>query len=171
MKLTIPLIKVVHLIQYSNKKTNFREINLILNLKNWHWNQKYPAFDSSQSNSLRRYQKILWRCSFGCKSLSNFFCLTMKFHNCHHTNARFFTTIPYFYLVLVPLLNRKMALDYSTILHSPWENFLWPFWHLSMLVMKVIQSCPLRSIFTKGNSSLAIPSSGLVWSVIFPHYR
>ena len=47
-----------------------------------------PIFHSSQSNSLTRYQKILWGCSFGCKNLLNSTCLNMKFHNYHHTNLR-----------------------------------------------------------------------------------
>ena len=46
-----------------------------------------PIFDSSQSKSLTRYQKILKGCSFGCKNLLNFTCLTMKVHNCHHPIA------------------------------------------------------------------------------------
>ena len=41
----------------------------------------YSIFDISQSNSLKRYQKFLRVCSFGCKNLLNFTCLTMKFHN------------------------------------------------------------------------------------------
>ena len=44
-----------------------------------------PIFDGSEWNCLTRYQKILWRCSFGCKNLSNSICLTMKFPNCHCT--------------------------------------------------------------------------------------
>ena len=47
----------------------------------------HPIFHSSQSNSLTRYQRILWGISYGCKNLLNFTCLTMKFHNCHHTKA------------------------------------------------------------------------------------
>ena len=45
------------------------------------------VFDTSQSKSLTKYQKILWGYSFGCKNMLNFFCLTMKFHNCYHNNV------------------------------------------------------------------------------------
>ena len=38
------LVKFVHLIQYSNKKTNFKEIKLILGLKNWHRKLKKAVF-------------------------------------------------------------------------------------------------------------------------------
>ena len=44
-----------------------------------------PISDCSQSNSRTRYQKILWKYPFACKGLLGFTCLTMKFHNCHHT--------------------------------------------------------------------------------------
>ena len=44
-------------------------------------------FDSSLSKGFTRNQKILWGCSFGCHNLSNFTCLTMTFHNFHHTNG------------------------------------------------------------------------------------
>ena len=47
-----------------------------------------PIFDDSQSNPVTRYQKILWGCSFICKNLFNSTCLTMRFHNCHHTIAQ-----------------------------------------------------------------------------------
>ena len=43
-------------------------------------------FDSPQSKSFTRYQKILWERSFGCKNLLNSTCLTMKFHSCHHAS-------------------------------------------------------------------------------------
>ena len=46
-----------------------------------------PIFDRSQSNSLTEYQKILKRCTFGCKNVMNFACLTMKFHICNHTTV------------------------------------------------------------------------------------
>ena len=45
-----------------------------------------PISDGFQLNSLRRYQKILKECSFRCKYLLNFACLTMKFYNCHHSS-------------------------------------------------------------------------------------
>ena len=51
----------------------------------------YPIFATSKSNSLTRYQKILWICSFGCKSLSNFACFTLKFHNYYQTNVHIST--------------------------------------------------------------------------------
>ena len=53
------------------------------------WN--FPIFDSSDSKSLTRYQKILCGCSFGCKNLLISNCLTMKFYNCHHINAHSLT--------------------------------------------------------------------------------
>ena len=39
-----------------------------------------PFFEGSASKGLKRYNKIHWGCSFGCKNLLNFICLTMKFH-------------------------------------------------------------------------------------------
>ena len=35
------------------------------------------------------HQKILWGGSFGSKNISNFTCLTMQFHKCHHSDADF----------------------------------------------------------------------------------
>ena len=64
MKLTMSLIKVVHLYQYSNKKTNFRQIKLYL--ENWH--QKFKSavfFDSIKSKGVTRYQKMfIWMQKF-----------------------------------------------------------------------------------------------------------
>ena len=48
---------------------------------------KFPIFDSSDSKSLTRYQKILWICSLGYKNLLNFAWHSTKFYNCHHANA------------------------------------------------------------------------------------
>ena len=44
-------------------------------------------FDGSASSCLTIYQKALWGGFFGCKNVLNFTCLTIKFHDCHHTNA------------------------------------------------------------------------------------
>ena len=55
MKLTMLLIKVVHLIQYSNKKTNFRKIKLILDLENWSWKLKNAVF---WQPSIKRFYKV-----------------------------------------------------------------------------------------------------------------
>ena len=52
-----------------------------MTFKNW----KYPIFECPQSSYLTWYQKILLGRLFGYKNLLNFNCLTMKFHNCHHT--------------------------------------------------------------------------------------
>ena len=46
---------------------------------------KNGFFNGPQSNTVIRYQKVLWGCIFGCKYLFNFFSHTMKLHNCHHT--------------------------------------------------------------------------------------
>ena len=73
------LIKVVCLIQYSEKKTNFRKIKLVLDIENWHRKLKNAIFDSLQFKVFIRYQKILWRYFFGGKNLLNVTCLTMKF--------------------------------------------------------------------------------------------
>ena len=43
-KMTMTLIKVVLLIQNSNKKTNFRKIKLILDFENWHQESKDAVF-------------------------------------------------------------------------------------------------------------------------------
>ena len=81
------LLKVVHLAWYLNKKIVFRMTKLIfglkIDLKTW----KYPIFDCPQSSCITRYQQILWGSSFECKSLLNLICYTMKFQDCHHTNA------------------------------------------------------------------------------------
>ena len=34
-----------------------------------------------------RHQNILWGHLFGCENLLNFTCITMKFHNYHHTTS------------------------------------------------------------------------------------
>ena len=54
-----------------------------IDFENW----KCQNFDKSASNFLTGHQKILWGGSLGYKKLMNFTCLTMKFHNCHHTNG------------------------------------------------------------------------------------
>ena len=89
MKLTKLFIKVVHLIQYSNEKTNFREIKIILDLENWHQELKNAVFWQLSIKRLYMVSKILWGCSFGCKDLLNFTCLVMKFHNCHHASMQY----------------------------------------------------------------------------------
>ena len=48
------LLKVVHLIQYSNKKINFRKIKLILDLENWHPKLKNAIF---WQPSIKRFYK------------------------------------------------------------------------------------------------------------------
>ena len=48
-----------------------------------------PIFVRSQLSCLARYQKILWKCSFQCKNLLNFACLTMELHNSHHSSPDF----------------------------------------------------------------------------------
>ena len=51
-------------------------------------------YDGSQSNSLTRYQKILWECSYGCKNILDFTCcFTMKSLHCHYTNTYLQTVI------------------------------------------------------------------------------
>ena len=45
----------------------------------------FSDFWGPQSNDGSRYQKIPWTCSLDYKSLLNFTCLTMKFHNRVHT--------------------------------------------------------------------------------------
>ena len=37
---------------------------------------------------LQGIEKILLRCSFGCKNLLTLICHKIKFHNCHHTDTR-----------------------------------------------------------------------------------
>ena len=44
MKLTKPLIKIVLLTQYSNKKKNFSKIELILDPENWQKKQKNSQY-------------------------------------------------------------------------------------------------------------------------------
>ena len=52
------------------------------------WENHFTIFDSSDSKSLTRYQKILWICSLGYKNWLNFAWHSMKFHNCHHANVQ-----------------------------------------------------------------------------------
>ena len=47
-----------------------------------------PIFVGSQLKCIARYQKILWKCSFGWKNLLKFNCHTMKFYNYHHAVIR-----------------------------------------------------------------------------------
>ena len=57
---------------------------------------KFQIFDSSDSKSLIRYQKILWICSLGHKNLLKFALRPIKFHNCHHASGqagRMFATL------------------------------------------------------------------------------
>ena len=82
------LIKSVLLDWYSDKKIIFRMIRWNLASKNDSELWKFPIFDSSDSKSLTRYQKILWICSLECKkSQLNFAWHSMKFHSCHHAIA------------------------------------------------------------------------------------
>ena len=78
------LVRNVLLIQYSNTKIVFRKIKLIFGQKKFTLETK--DFDKSASNCLIRYQKIGG--SLGCKNLSKFTCLTMKFHNCHNATVQ-----------------------------------------------------------------------------------
>ena len=52
------LKEAANLIQYSNKKSNFSKIELILDHENWHNKLKIALFDSTESKSFRRYEKI-----------------------------------------------------------------------------------------------------------------
>ena len=74
-----------------------------------------PIFDGSQSNSITWYQRILKGCSFGCKNLLNFACLTMKFHNCHCTTAGHFVTIQF------PNLIRNTTFSFSISGRGLWR--------------------------------------------------
>ena len=58
---------------------------MIFGQKIYFENKKCQGFDMFASNCLTRYQKILWGGSLWCKKLLEFSCLTMKFHNRHHT--------------------------------------------------------------------------------------
>ena len=51
-------------------------------------NWKCPFFDSPEISCLSRYQKTLWKASFGCKLLLNYTYHNMKFHNYYHANRR-----------------------------------------------------------------------------------
>ena len=46
-----------------------------------------PIFGSFQSLALWRYPKILLGSSLRCKTVLNFICGSVKFHNRHHTNV------------------------------------------------------------------------------------
>ena len=105
-------VKIVILIRYSNKKTIFRKMNLILDLENWHWIQKIAIFDSLQSKSLIRYKKNHLRMSIRIpKYVSYFTCLTLQIHNCHHNTV-----------LVVPQKNRKIerAKKFYLKLWCPW---------------------------------------------------
>ena len=86
------LMKVILLHWYSDEKIIFRMIKWNLASKNDSKLWKFPIFDSSDSKSLTRYQKILWICSLKCENLLNFTWHSMKFHNCHHANQHVKTT-------------------------------------------------------------------------------
>ena len=86
LKLKMLLTKVVLLIWYSEKKIVFGKIKLIFGLENWLWFLKMPNLWRLSPNHLKRYQKILWICSLGCKNLLNFTWNTIKFHNPLHAS-------------------------------------------------------------------------------------
>ena len=46
---------------------------------------KTEIFDKSASSCLKRYKRILWGGSLGCKKLLKFTCLILKFHKRHYT--------------------------------------------------------------------------------------
>ena len=91
------LIKSVLLDWYSDKKIIFRMIRWNLASKNDSELWKFPIFDSSDSKSLTRYQKILWVCSLGYKNLLNFAWHSMKFHNCHHASKELLENTSWFH--------------------------------------------------------------------------
>ena len=107
------------LIQYSNKKTNFRRIKLIIDLKNWHKNHKMLFFESIQSKGFTKCQKILQGCSFGFKSLLTFTCLTIKFHNFHHA------TLDPSFCFCVRALAKAFFFYYAHILYVSHPDFKW----------------------------------------------
>ena len=65
--------------------------NVYLASKNESELWKFPILYSSDSKSLKRYQKILWMCSLGYKNLLNFAWHSMKLYNCHHANTHAWT--------------------------------------------------------------------------------
>ena len=80
-------MKGVLLDWYLDEKIIFRMIKWDLASKKDSELWEFPIFDTSDSKSLTRYQKILWICSFGYKNLLNFAWHYPKFHNCHHSTA------------------------------------------------------------------------------------
>ena len=68
-------------------------LHWILALKIDSENWKCPICDRTQLKGLPRYQSILLGGSFKYKNLLNFTCLTIKFHNRHHTNVICFKNI------------------------------------------------------------------------------
>ena len=90
------------------KQTNFLwRIQIICPKSTWHLGKKstldlflgskidiikfaiFSDFWGPQSNDGSRYRKIPWTCSLDYKSLLNFTCTTMKFHNHVHATRQF----------------------------------------------------------------------------------
>ena len=83
----ILLIKVVLLIQYSDKKIIFRKIKLIFDLLNWHWKLKMSNFWQSSIKSSYKISKNPLGGLCKCKNLVNLTFITNKFQHCHHPTA------------------------------------------------------------------------------------
>ena len=59
---------------------------LALKIDSENWNTQV-LMALNQKLLLIRYQKIFPGCSFGCKSLLNFTCTTITFHDCHQASV------------------------------------------------------------------------------------
>ena len=128
------LMKGVLLDWYSDEKIIFRMIKWNLASKNDSKLWKFPIFDSSDSKSLTRCQKILWICSLGYKNLLNFARHSMKFHTRHHatvhTSLKTVFVQPsrlHFLVITMLFLLKRSSSDFELRGSVPWcwPLFLW----------------------------------------------
>ena len=77
------MIKLVHLIHYSDKKISFRKTEMFFDFQNWLWKLKMSNFWSAQSKNLIKCQKVILRLHLNAWNQLNFTYTTVKFHNCY----------------------------------------------------------------------------------------
>ena len=122
------LVKDVLLIWCSIQKSFSGRLNWFLYWKIYFENWKCQISDKSASNCLTRYQKILWDGSLGCKKLLKFTCLTMRFHNRHHTSVHILLQPMYVgylgYYLLISIAIDVYQQSLITIMVSRWPTSL-----------------------------------------------
>ena len=89
-KINLIFLKTIVVLENKIRSTYFVEIIFnFVHIQTNLFRKLCQIFYSFASSFLTRYQKILWGGSLGCKKLLKFTCLTMKFHNRHHTTVHF----------------------------------------------------------------------------------